>query len=61
MEDEIVAYHDDGVRRTPIYDSDVLAKVAEIFPCGPKAPDLAYAVALVELEWPHALKLLEEN
>lgn len=61
MKDEIVAYHDDGIRRTPIYDSDVLARVAEIYPDGSKIPDLAYAVALVELKWPNALKLLEDN
>lgn len=61
MEDKIVEYHDDGVGRTPIYDSDVKARVAEIYPDGSKIPDLAYAVALVELKWPNALKLLEDN
>lgn len=61
LEDEIVAYHDDGVTRTPIYDSDVRARVAEMYPEGCKMPDLAYSIALVELKWPNALKLLEEN
>lgn len=61
MEDEIVAYHDDGVERTPIYDSDVQEKMRAMFPEGAAMPDLAYAIALMELKWANALKLLEDN
>ncbi|WP_421572411.1 hypothetical protein M1L65_07205 [Slackia exigua] len=61
MEDEIVAYHDDGVSRTPIRDSEVQEKMHAMFPEGAAMPDLAYAIALMELKWANALKLLEEN
>ena len=59
--DEIVAYHDDGVIRTPIHDSDVQARMAEMFPDGAPMPDLAYAIALVDIKWENALKLLEDS
>ncbi len=61
MEDKIVEYRDDGVHRTPIRDSEVQEKMHAIFPEGAAMPDLAYAIALMELKWANALKLLEDN
>lgn len=61
MEDEIVDYHDDGETRTPILDSEVQAKMHAMFPEGAAMPDLAYSIALMELKWCNALKLLEDS
>lgn len=61
MEDEIVGFHDDGVNRTPIRDSDVRSKMRSMFPDGAPMPDLAYSIAYVSLKYKNALKLLEEN
>ena len=53
--------HDDGVEKTPILDSEVKEKMHAMFPEGAAMPDLAYAVALMELKWANAMKLLEDN
>ena len=58
---ETVGFHDDGEVETPIYDSEVEAKVAEIFPNGAPIPDLVYSIAYVSLKYKNALKLLAEN
>ena len=61
MDDEVVGTHDDGVEKTPILDSEVKAKMDEIFPDGAPIPDLAYSIAYVSLKYKNALKLLAEN
>ena len=61
MDDEVVGTHDDGVEKTPILDSEVKEKMHAMFPEGAAMPDLAYAIALMELKWANAMKLLEDN
>lgn len=61
MADKIVGFHDDGVEKTPIRDSDVQEKMRGMFPDGAPMPDLAYAIAYVSLKYRNALKLLEDS